>query len=449
MLTKYNETREIEALPVHELDTLLCKFFMETRKRSGEEYEPDSLSSFQRSIQRHLSDKESSVNILKDTAFQRSRKVLAAKRKQLVGEGKGNKPNAARALTEGEEASLFKNYHLGNKDPQTVQKTLWWHLSLHFGFRARDESRKLRWGDVTLSQDPETGNEILVWLAERGTKTRTGKENGHQRAFNPTIQATHTETCPVALYKEFSSHRPKEMNLHDSPFFLAVNHRRKPDSQIWYMKSPLGKNEIGRFMSSVAKEANLPANGKKVSNHSVRKTSISRLLDANCPDIFVSQLSGHKSVESLKNYKTASNKHQRAMSNILSSSSTSQPQQISSVNQVQNQSTNNSSRLNITPMERNLQWSTPFQFPRSVISSQAQLNQHNSIVHTAVTSSVQQQPQQPQFLPIFAGASIGHISNCSFQFVPQLPTPFVCQENQENVPKRRRRAVIESDSDDD
>ena len=29
-----------------------------------------------------------------------------------------------------------------------LQRTVWWFLSLHFGFRAIDESRKLRWGDV-------------------------------------------------------------------------------------------------------------------------------------------------------------------------------------------------------------------------------------------------------------------------------------------------------------
>jgi hypothetical protein len=43
---------------------------------------------------------------------------------------------------------------------------------MHFGFRARDEIRKLRWGDVELQNDPEDNCEMLVWLAERGTKTR-------------------------------------------------------------------------------------------------------------------------------------------------------------------------------------------------------------------------------------------------------------------------------------
>jgi len=47
------------------------------------------------SIQRYLTEKKSSANILKDEAFQKSRKVLAAKRRLLVHNcGKGNKPHA-------------------------------------------------------------------------------------------------------------------------------------------------------------------------------------------------------------------------------------------------------------------------------------------------------------------------------------------------------------------
>ena len=57
-----------------------------------------------------------------------------------------------------------------------------------------------------------------------------------------------------------------------------------------------------------------------MSKHSVQKTSISRLLDANIPENFVAQLSGHKSTESLQSYKTAGEQHQKAMSLTLSRS---------------------------------------------------------------------------------------------------------------------------------
>ena len=66
------------------------------------------------------------------------------------------------------------------------------------GFRARDESRKLHWGNLQLQQQND-GQEVLVWLAEQGTKTRHGQERGNQRAFHPKIYATNTARCPVGI----------------------------------------------------------------------------------------------------------------------------------------------------------------------------------------------------------------------------------------------------------
>ena len=42
--------KQIEYLPKAELDHLLCKFFINVHKANGDEYEPSSLSSFQRSL---------------------------------------------------------------------------------------------------------------------------------------------------------------------------------------------------------------------------------------------------------------------------------------------------------------------------------------------------------------------------------------------------------------
>ena len=91
-----------------------------------------------------LSDKGSSFNILKDKDFEKSRKVpVAAKRKSLIHEhGKGGKLQAAMALEDEEENALFEIGEFGDANPVSLQRTVWWLLSLHFGFRTRDESRK-------------------------------------------------------------------------------------------------------------------------------------------------------------------------------------------------------------------------------------------------------------------------------------------------------------------
>lgn len=152
MESKNIQNKQIESLLPTELNHLLSKFFMDVRKKNGKEYETDTLSSYQRSIQRYLSNKKSKVNILKDEEFSESRKVLVAKRRSLVfNHGKGNKPQAAQPLTEEYEDALFNSGEFGEENPSSLQKAMWWMLSLHFGFRARDESRKLRWGDRRLT----------------------------------------------------------------------------------------------------------------------------------------------------------------------------------------------------------------------------------------------------------------------------------------------------------
>ena len=55
---------EVLDLPADDLDHLLAKFFKDVRKINGDEYEPDTPSGFQRSIQRFLSDGKSPFNIL-------------------------------------------------------------------------------------------------------------------------------------------------------------------------------------------------------------------------------------------------------------------------------------------------------------------------------------------------------------------------------------------------
>ena len=236
------------------------------------------------------------------------------------------------------------------------------------------------------------------------------KLKGHQRAFQPKVYATKTESCPVKFYKTFKSHRPVEMNQPESPFYLAVRQKRSSQDQLWYMRSPLGKNEIGKFLSTAAQNAGLHREGKRVSNHSVRKTCISRLLDADIPENFVAQLTGHKSTESLQSYKSASSNHQRRMSLTLSRarSSSEKSTAVSNVEDLQMAS---------CPSSQNA-------------SSIAAINSMmNSSVDPLLSSTA----------PVFTGANFGSISDCTFQ---------IFHGNVKIVQaEKKRRLVIESDYD--
>ena len=99
---------------------------------------------------------------------------------------------------------------------------------------------------------------VIVWKSERGSKTRSGQDGGHQRAFEPKAYASNNKSrCPVEFYKAFRSHRSETMLEPDAPFYLAINHRRKPNDKVWYLDRPLGKNEIGKFLKDAFATAKL------------------------------------------------------------------------------------------------------------------------------------------------------------------------------------------------
>ena len=92
----------------------------------------------------------------------------------------------------------------------------------------------------------------------------------------------------------------------------------KIKSNIWYHDCPLGKNSLGKFLSESSTVLGRSVGRRsKVSDHSARETSITSLLNNNAHPLHVSQLSGHKNLESLKNYHTASKQQQVQMSNVL------------------------------------------------------------------------------------------------------------------------------------
>ena len=304
------EMRSALDIPSDDLNRLLCHFFVKARSRSGNEYEPDTLTGFQRSIDRYLRENGRTRSIITDREFQGSREALQAKRKALRSKGKGRRPNASDPLTKEEEDLLWERGQLGDHNPEVLVRTSWYTSTMHFGWRSRDEQRKVCLGDFQLKSDLVDGKEYLELCVERGTKTRTGLEGQRELAFNPRMYATGDRRCPIAIFKKMVAHRPPDMMKPDDPFYLQTIPNPKGD--VWFKRQPMGVNKLGSLMKSIAASAALE--GKKT-NHSARKTMITRLMENSVPPLMAAQLSGHKSLDS---YSHASIDQQKAMSLTIS-----------------------------------------------------------------------------------------------------------------------------------
>lgn len=116
--------------------------------------------------------------------------------------------------------------------PMLVQAYLFQDFNKIFGKQTKIESRCLRWGDVSLHRDPETGSEWLI--LKRGSRAYGG-------------QGEHPlQHRAVTLYKTFQMKRPSEAKNCDSSFYLAVKPKVKDEDPVWYMNKPQAVNKIGK-----------------------------------------------------------------------------------------------------------------------------------------------------------------------------------------------------------
>ncbi|XP_073258936.1 uncharacterized protein KIAA1958-like [Porites lutea] len=314
-----NELRKGEEIPALELNEYICEFIISVRTKDGKDYEPSSLRSLLASFERHLKKNSYSASIMNDLVFEKTKKVLMSKQKELKKKGKGNRPNASMALTSDELNTLYEKGLLGTRNPEALLNTLWLNNTMHFGLRGCKEHRDMCWGDVKLKETAD-GKEYLEFN-ERQTKTRTGSDCRDIRAMPPKMLATDgSEKDPIVVYKLYAQKRPEKMSKDDSPFYLAVNNNLKAESlqaKEWFKVGPVGINKLNGLMKTMAQKAGI--NNERLRNHSGRKTMIQTLSENDIPPTHIAQLSGHKNLKSIENYSKVSTKQQMKMSQVLSS----------------------------------------------------------------------------------------------------------------------------------
>ena len=98
---------------------------------------------------------------------------------------------------------------------------------MHCGWRARDEHRRVQHGDLVIKREEgQSGREYVMWVTERGSKTRTGgKDSMPEHYFDPRMYTTITDRCPVKTYKAYIDIKPEAMKQAESPFYVAHAHR--------------------------------------------------------------------------------------------------------------------------------------------------------------------------------------------------------------------------------
>ena len=84
---------------------------------------------------------------------------------------------------------------------------------------------------------------------------------------------------------------------------------------------PMGKNKKKKdMMKSIVADTILESSDEKFTNHSVRKTVVSKLKKANVERSGIAKVTGHNNIQSLNDYDEANEDEQRQLSYAISGS---------------------------------------------------------------------------------------------------------------------------------
>ena len=422
---------------------VLTKFYAEVKKKDGDDYEPESLKIMQSAIERHLKDKKYPLSIVRSREFHNSQEVLNAKALSLRQQGKGKRPNKAQPLTTEEESALWEKGQLGDFNGKVLTNVNFKNLTEQLGLRGRQEHYDAYVEDLVIRQQ-EDGTEV-VEFREGPTKTRSGGLSIRRRTTPQVMYSTDGgKTDPVRLFKLWLSKRPEGMK-DTGPLYLSIINRPQ-STDVWYTKIRMGQNTIGNIMKSMA--SCLKTN-KKLTNHSMRKTLVSKLKTSGQPRNVICEITGHARESSLDDYDEIDENQRKELSHI-----------ISGYKEVQNEKSSNEVSYQTSANEASNQVNQAFavQRQRALLVPIHHIQQQGQI-HQAMTGfNPGFQPAgcsgfPPSFPSQFqyrmaAFASSGSAvpsptyTGCTFNFYSK-------NVNEKSEPQKKRRAyIIESDNED-
>ena len=100
------EGRDLIDIQPVDMDRYVGGMLLELKKPNNKDYEPDTLTSFYRSINRKLEDIGYGYSLVDSKELKLSKKVLESRRRDLKQKGLGNRPNVAHPLSKNDEEKL-------------------------------------------------------------------------------------------------------------------------------------------------------------------------------------------------------------------------------------------------------------------------------------------------------------------------------------------------------
>ena len=304
-----NENPDFELEGKDNLSSLLKRFYADVRNKAGGEYGKKSLISMRASIQRHINQPPYNVNynIITDPVFIAPNNVLKGHIK--VNKAKGLDTSAHYIpITKADKALMYSSGTLSNLNPKSLQHKVYYEMTLHFGRRAREGLHDMCQKDILFRTDSE-GAEYACLAYNPLEKNHQNVEQGGPE-HDQRMYGTGREDCPLKTMKLYLS----KLTPSNPSFFQTPKAKGWKLSSIWFTRSTVGVNTIGKFMVTISELAKL---SQIYTNHCIRSTCVTTLREAGIPNHDIQSVTGHRSVASVDAYSKTPDSVRKTMSHTL------------------------------------------------------------------------------------------------------------------------------------
>ena len=314
--------------------------------------------------------------------------MLVGVLKVLKREGRDQK-KSFEAICEGDLQKLMSSNVFGTDTPSKLLKLVWFSTQFYLCRRGGEGQQSLRTDSFEICSD-STGRQFVQLRYNEASKNHPG---GLKDTNDPKKKMFETggELCPVAAMKKYLLKvNPSCNSFYQRPIRDICG---TDDDPIWYTGEPLGINKLRTMMATISTEAAL---SKRYTNHCIRSTVITNLINSGFDPVTISRLSGHRNPASVLSYcNDTSEATKRSMADALNASlgSSSMDQQPAPTSSQQPWQQQRSFSRPMPTMSTHQPWQPQQRRPLSTMSTQQPWQPQQ---RTPLSTMSTQQPWQPQ-----------------------------------------------------
>ena len=317
VMTAYNNKVGSEFVSLQDgtasqLRDALMKFFQIARRSDNSVYSSNTLHTIFNGVTSYLGRREDAINVKKDIMFTKVRSMVATSSRSSAEAGRGPGVNSKRAIKTEHLQLAIEAGTIGRSSPEALVTFTYLAATIGWGCRAKEEVHMIQNKDVIFGPPGKGGVSEWIELAERVTKTRTGRP-GDERDLEAKVfpDHKHPELCYVRTITKYWNKKTPQQKNPEGPFFQTVKQSAalNPEGQeYWYTgkgtgnSGAMGVNVLGNLAIKALKDVGVDCKLERYSGISTRKCQMQLGIDAGVPDIHLSRLAGHKSVISKKDY---------------------------------------------------------------------------------------------------------------------------------------------------